>query len=340
LLALDEVCSLKLVQYVMAALNCFTLIIFYNILRILECRGTFLLAGTAVFAFHPSNIYFASKINNDNTMMFFYVLSFFFLVKWMDRPDSGNIILLAVCTSLAVLTKKSAVMIFVPIGAVFLSNLFKNRVKYLKYIRQYTVFGLIVLPLSSLHTIRNYILFNQSFSYVPSFGQGFKPNLFNLVYLPLGNMLKNPFNNGGLQGGEYFLEFLLKSSLFGEWAYPGLEGLATALLLLASASFIIMAVCILRSKKDEIIKFEYLMLLNLVVPFILEVKFRTDFPVACSQDFRYITPVLISVAYYLGKAAGRVSLQGNAILRYAVSGVIAAFCVLSAVFVLMLRNYS
>jgi len=321
-------------------------------------------------------------------MMFFYTLAFYCMVKWTVKPSSGNVLLLAIATSLAMLTKKSAIMLFVPIAAVFLKELLENRSNPAKYIRQYSIFGLTAIPLSMWHNIRNYVLFRQSFSHVPSLGRGFEPTFFNLVYFPLDNVLKNPFNNGGLQGGEYFLEFLLKSSLFGEWPYPGLETIAYLLLFLAAANFLIMVVCIFRSKSRDFIAFEYIMLLNMAVPFLMLVKFRTDFPVACSQDFRYIAPVLISVSYYLGKATGNPGTgikanknnpeemgqkqsTGSGILhkvaigtssgllekvpiltdpyrlqaavikvnKYAASFFIAAFCIVSVIFVLCLGNY-
>lgn len=85
--------------------------------------------------------------------------------------------------------------------------------------------------------------------------------------------------------------------------------------------------------------FGYLFLLNMAVPIILEMKFRMDFPVACSQDFRYIAPVLISAGYILGKGVETSGTAGRKALKFTAFSTIAVFCVLSIAFVLSLGYY-
>lgn len=340
LFTLDEFFALKLVQLVMAVLNSLTLIFFYKTLRELKVSGTTAITAVSVFAFHPTNIYFASRINNDNTMLFFYAVAFYYLIKWLNKNTFKNIVMLALFLSLAILTKKSAVMLAFPAAAAFLATLARNRGRFKAYLKQFMAFGLVSIPLSVSHQLRNFILFGQSFGYVPSFGVGFIPSTYNLLYLPVDRLLKDPFNNGGIEGGEFFLEFLLKSSLFGEWRYPGLEDLATILILLSVANVVILLTYIFMLKKEDIGGYEFIFLINLAVPFILAAKFRTDFPVACSQDFRYIAPVLISAGYFLGKAVEKVMASSLVVIKCAVTLSIAAFCILSTVFVLSLGHFN
>jgi hypothetical protein len=153
-------------------------------------------------------------------------------------------------------------------------------------------------------------------------------------------LLKDPFNNGGLKGGQFFLEFLLKSSLFGEWNYPGLESLAVNMLVLTIIIIIIILAYFLFSGVDITKNYGYIFLLNIIIPFLLEMKFRTDLPVACSQDFRYIAPVLISTAYFLGKAVSHFSKPQFRFLKYPINISILAFCTLSAIFLLSLGYYN
>ncbi|MGI6779035.1 MAG: ArnT family glycosyltransferase [Acetivibrionales bacterium] len=346
LLVSNEFLELKLVQAVTAILNIFTLITFYRMLKILKCSKGVILAGVSIFAFHPTNIYFSSRINNDNTMFFFYILAFYFLLRWINEKSLKNMVLLAVFSSLAVMAKLSGVMLIPVIASAFALSLANSFGDYKKYLKQFMVFCWIYLPLSLSYQIRNYFMFDQDFGYVPSFGRGFEPDFFNLVYIPVGNIIRNPFNNGGIEGGEFFLEFLLKSSLFGEWEFPGLESLALMLIILSVLNLIILFIYIILSRKRILYNHGYLFVLNLIIPFILAAKFRTDYPVACSQDFRYIAPVLISVSYFLGKAAGGHTAAGNSlkanayVFRYITSGSVAAFCIASSVFVLMLSAYS
>jgi len=352
--------SLKCMQFAMLALNCLTLWYVYKILKITKCNGAVLLAGIVVFAFHPSNIYFASKINNDNTMLFFYTAAFYYLLKWLHHKSIKNIVLISVFASLAVLTKKSGLLLAPVIFAVFAKEFFQNifskdffqnisskeffknikdRKYYIKfYIKQYCIFLLIFIPLSMSHTVRNYLMFGQKFGYVPSFGKGFEPTIYNLLYIPFENFLKNPFNNGGLFGGEYFIEFLFKSSLFGEWRYPGLENLGIILSIAAFAVTIVFLIYLFLLEKSDIFPYGYIFILNFLMPLAAEIKFRFDFPVACSQDFRYIIPVLVSVSYFLGHAVKRASMGRYVVIKYFVISSIAAFCFLSALFIMALAT--
>lgn len=335
----SEFLQLKLIQVLMATLNSLTLILFYKIIKRLDLGTAVTLTGVSIFAFHPTNVYFASKLNNDNTMMFFYVLAFYYLIKWLQEKSAKDVVLLALFTSLAILTKKSAVMLLIPIAAAFLVEFVKHISSCKLYIKQFTTFSLIALPLSVAHQLRNYILFNQDLGYVPSMGRGFDPTIYNLLYLPVGNIISSPFNNGGLKGGEFFPEFLFKSSLFGEWKYPGLEIPALLLVMAAAAVLIVLAVYLLTMKKEDLGSYGYIFLLNLIVPILIEVKFRTDFPVACSQDFRYVAPILVSIGYFLGKAYKKASDSKHRALKPAVIFPITAFCLLSSIFVTSLGRF-
>jgi hypothetical protein len=192
----NEFLQLKLIQLVMTLFSCLSLILVFKLLRQLNIDGHAVAAGTAVFAFHPSNIYFASRLNNDNTMLFFYIAGLYYLFKWSKDKKLKNILLLSAFISIAVLTKKNALMLLLPVAAVFAAALTADRKQRRSYFRQFTVFAAMTVPLALSHQLRNYILFGQDFGYVPSLGKGFTPTTFNLLYLPVGNMLKSPFNDG------------------------------------------------------------------------------------------------------------------------------------------------
>ncbi|MCX7747722.1 MAG: glycosyltransferase family 39 protein [Clostridia bacterium] len=337
----NEFMQIKYVQLASTFLNSLTLVFIYKLLKQLKLSQAAILAGTAFFAFHPTNVFFSSKINNDNTMFFFYTAAFYFLFKWMDKKTTKNTVFLSLFTALAVLSKISAVMLLVPISVVFAVHFFRNLANYKSYMKQFSVFILIFIPLSMSYPLRNYLLFQQKLGYVPSLGKGFEPNLYNLFYLPVENLFIHPFNNGGLRGGAYFTEFLLKSSLFGEWAYPGLEILGVLLIILTLLLIAIFLIRLFGLRKEGIKPYGYIFLLNLLVPLILAVKFRTDFPVACSQDFRYVAPILISMAYFLGTLADKNTMYSrNMLLRNIALGALGIFNLLSIIFLLSLGYYN
>ncbi len=336
----NESIQIKLIQFVMVLLSSLTLVIFYGILKEMKCGNVVILTGVAFFAFHPNNIYFSSRINNDNTMLFFYTLAIYFLVKWVNNKSIKNIVLLSITSALAVLAKLSGIMLAPVIVYAFIMVSVKNRSSLKIFINQFAVFVLIYVPMSMSYQMRNYILFNQQLVYVPDLGQGFRPTFFNLLYIPVNEMVDNPFNKGGLVGGEFFMEFFLKSSLFGEWYYTGLEKVAVILIFLAAVLGLVVLICLLLVNKKGTGNFGGIFILNLIIPILLEMKLRTDLPIACSQDFRYAAPVLLSAAIFLGEAVRLLKNSRFKLLAYPVIGCIAAFCVTSAVFVLSLGYYN
>lgn len=335
----DQFLQIKCIQALMALLNSLTLICFGKIMKEMGCSGAAVLAGVSVFAFHPANIYFASRINNDNTLMFFYTLTFFFLIRWLNNSTTGNLLLMTLFSSMAALTKLSGIMLLPLAGAAFAAAALRNRNRLKLYAKQFALFCFLYFPLSFSYQIRNFVLFGQDFGYVPSYGQGFTPTFYNLICLPVSGFLASPFNNGGIDGGEFFLEYLIKSSLFGEWKYPGLEKPALVLIILAFLIFIIPAVYVFRHKAAILGSNERIFLLNLAVPLALAAKFRTDLPVACSQDFRYVAPILITLAYFTGKAAGEAYGLKKRTAAIFIAGIIGGFCMLSSIFVILLGNF-
>lgn len=335
-----EFFQLKAIQLTMVLFSSLTLVFFYKILKELKCSDTAILAGVALFAFHPTNIYFSSRINNDNVLLFFYTLAFYFLIRWINSNAMKDIVLLSLGAALAMLTKFSGIMLVPLIAAAFAAALFRNRSRYMVLLRQYAVFGFIYIPLSMSYQLRNYILFHQGFGYVPSLGRGFTPTLYNLLSIPWSHMIAYPFNNGGLNGGEFFVEFLLKSSLFGEWPFPGLERLALVMLFLAMALAVILLAYILWMNKQLLKGHRLIFLLNLVIPILLMMKLRTDLPIACAQDFRYAAPVLISASFFIGEAVSLLNTSRLKFLKYLVIACLVSFCTLSSVFVLFLGYYN
>lgn len=330
--------QLKAIQLAMVLLSSLTLLLFYKILRELNCSCAATLTAVCLFAFHPTNIYFSSRINNDNTLLFFYTLSFYFLIKWFKSNSPRDMVLLSLSAAFAVLTKFSGILLVPLIAAAFIMTILKNRDRRMKVFRQYAFFGMIFLPLSMSYPFRNYILFNQPFGYVPFLGKGFTPTFRNLLYLPVGNIAKNPFNNGGLAGGEYFMEFFLKSSLFGEWQSPGLERLATAMLLLVAVLAILIAGYLAINLKSILKDIRLLLVLNLVIPILLEMKFRMDLPTACSQDFRYAAPILLSVSFFLGETVERLNSLKSGMPKRLAAACLLAFCALSSIFLFSLAD--
>ena len=192
---LDESFRWRLVQIGMVLLSSLALIFFYKTLKLLNLGNVAKTVGVATFAFYPTNIYFAAFLNNDNTLLFFFVVSFYFLIRWLTAHSLKNAIWLAIFTSLGILTKKTAFILLPIILIAILLTWFKDRSNLKKYLKQAMIFLLIAVPGVIFYPLRNYYLFHQGINYTPT-GVVHTPlpsSLSALISLPVENLFLNPF---------------------------------------------------------------------------------------------------------------------------------------------------
>jgi hypothetical protein len=305
MIGLDDYYQWRLVQYMMVIVSCLSLFFALRILRLIASNNRVVIFGTALFSFHPTNILLSAQINNDNVMVFFYILVVYYLIKWFQSKKTRDIVLLAIMVSLAILSKKNAVMVLPVIAIAFIME-FANPNERWKRFRQYMIFTAIALPLSVSHIIRNMLLFNQGLNYspVPPFKE--IPNyIANFLTLPLNTMFQNPFvgfGNWDFMGINY-PEYVLKTSLFGEWDFPwGVVVPALGALVLCLISILISIFYFIRAGFKKFSKIDWLMMANLLIPLAFHIYFRFQLPYFCSEDFRYLAPILISAAYFHGKS--------------------------------------
>ena len=108
------------------------------------------------------------------------------------------------------------------------------------------VFLIILVPIPVIIQIRSYVKFNQSLFFCPEPGlDGYENSLYNLFYFPIKTFLKKPFTGdpfNDVAQNRFFTEYVFKSSIFGEFRYPGLENIGQWLL---AAAFIVTLIIII-----------------------------------------------------------------------------------------------
>jgi hypothetical protein len=316
-LQFTEAESYRLLQFLMLILSAYTLIFFHKTMQELGCSRLATGVAVALFAFYPANIYLASWINNDNTLLFFYMLSFYRLVKWRNRQTFKQLIPLAFAIGLASLTKKDGLLL-IPLAVLTIcyegfkkwradKEAWQQAKSHLLYLKLTIAFLLITLPLSLSFQLRQYLLFNQSLMYVPPAPLRIIPNTWqNLFSFPAADLFRQPFPDNPVNSegtlNDYFLFYLFQTSLFGEWSYPGLE--ISALLLVITALLHLMGLIIYFAVpvQGRFGNAGYVFILNIVLFMAAIFVFRLVSPFVCTQNFRYIVPVLISTAYFTGQA--------------------------------------
>jgi len=288
------------------------------------CRSLFREAGLpkragavalAIVAFHPAFYMLSSRVNNDALMLFFFMTSVLYTIRWYNRPTMNNILLIAVSIGLAMMTKLSGGMAALFTAPVFLTVLVKKwREREAKsVIGQFAVFGAVCAPLGLWYSVRNLVLFGQPLGYVLKFANtsglycGDKSLVSRFLSIPLGQII-NPLYCYSF--GDYNLWlYILKSSLFGEFSFDRNGDVAAVLiisnLVMILASFAAMIYVMARGKemnKFARYGFFWIWLTQMIAFF----AFNLQYPFGCTMDFRYMMPTAIIGAGYIGLALDRI----------------------------------
>lgn len=161
--AMDEILQVLPLFYTTAIL------VFINkIGQQLKCSllGRFIAVGFA--AFLPYSIFMGGAINNDTLTTLFMVLCVYFTLKWYEKPDMKGILIMAVCIGCAMLGKLSGAMIAPGMAVVMLWRAWKDRRRWLTYLRQFVCFGLIAFPMGLGYSVLRWVQYRMPFGYVPA----------------------------------------------------------------------------------------------------------------------------------------------------------------------------
>ncbi len=303
----------------------------YRILRQFDLKGAALYIPTIIIAFHPAFIMFSGSINNDVLSVAFMMGAFLCTVRWYREQSFKDLIKIALCVGLGMMTKLSAALVAPPIAIVFLI-VFIKKIKEqgsaaaVKMIKEFAIFGVICVPLGLWFEIKNYIKFKVPIMYVQEMPKNAtqyigKQEFFRRITDFSSKQIESPFeqwltkNDSGNYVGynEYNpLVALLKNSLFGEYINEGNYGLSILpkSLFLCRMFFwvgvVIAAICfflmvfnisnkcgLTPTEKTLFGSFYALLIINFY-------KMSKDYPFTCTMNFRYITPTVIIGAFFLG----------------------------------------
>lgn len=329
-----------------------TMIVSYKIFRMVRLKGNPLIAAMAIICFHPTFIIFGGSFNNDMLLMLFMMSAIMWGLRWYREPKLGNIVPLAFCIGLGMMTKLSGWMVAPAVAFVFLVILIKNIKKPLKYIGQYALFGVICVPLGVWWQVRNLLKFHVPLTYVPDLGTN------SVMYsgnMPLTERLFS-LGNGQLDYiygsitlvGAPFNEYnptlaLFKTAMFDECAnsindthFPQIHVTGPILFWISVVLFLICFGCFIISmiRKSENIngveRFYFTLLFGVIL--ISYYMFCIAYPLSCSFNIRFCMPLIPLCAMGLAMVLQRSENSKKAIstwLRRGMYALSAAFCCMS-----------
>ena len=260
-------------------------------------RGVFL----GLLATMPGAIMFASRINNDVPTYLFAALCVAFLLHWWKSGSFDSWAGASIMLAMALLTKSSALPLLAPVGLAYLLRREPLRDK----LRNGAVLGgLLAIVLGGTLLVRVFIQGQEEL--VPVWvTSGLHVKNFPAAYytfLPW-EVLEHPFNHNWIDTHrrQFFWEYLLKSSFFGEWEFEYFR--VQALVLLTAAMLLVPAGLygLLRSLRRRSV-IDILMALFLATSLAALATFRFLHPNSSNQELRYVIFVLIPAAYALAVA--------------------------------------
>lgn len=309
-----------------------------------------LIVSASLLIFWPSNIIHSVRIGNDILLYLFYALTVFYLLRWDRDRAPKNLYLSGLFAALSVVTKTNAVLLWGLIGVVLLIDFFRDRFRpsfwkdWLKKCWPLALMFLVCVGLALGGNIAakirnpsaNLLVGNVAGSY-GDLAVGNQPH--NYLYFDLKTYLTEPFTSAWSDnlGRQYYWNYLFKTALVGEFDYP--HPLTKALAEILSALFLAMLAfglsgLFMMDRKNKAL--HRVQLLNFLILAVAGVVFRISIPASCSNDFRYILPVLIPFAFLYVYSAQAIRARGWKRLASFGLFLAAFFCAVSAAFVFSL----
>ena len=330
-LGLPATAGLQSFSLLLSVLTAFFGMLFLR--KILE--GWPLIIASSLWIFWPLMIMVTPRIGNDSMFYLMHVLCMWAGMSYVKDGRGKNLILALVATALALWTKSTGAVTLGLFFVFMLSGYFVNK-RFQKpsksEIVAWAMFVIIAVTfvlrrIMGAELVGNADVLNRSMR-VPNFA-------FNYLYFDLRNFLEYPFTSGwdSAMGRDFFWNYALKSSMFGEWSMlPTANGRFWATMM--SVFLLGLIVFAIRGFWKTRLGLAHWILLLQGVAFIAALMaLRIKYPFACSNDFRYILPVLLSFAPFV--AMGVTLKESSTSWKVCGYITVAAFIVSSAVLYIM-----
>lgn len=311
--------AMEYVQLANMIFACITIFYGFRILKKIQIKGLPLIIGTIYLTFCPAFYIIGTELNNDCLMTMFVVIAIYAMLNWIENHSLHNIIKVAVCVALGMLSKTSGVLIAPAIAAVFLYCFIKEKEDRKQLFIQYFIFGCICIPLGLSWVIRQNILFGVPFSYVLRMSNDSPqylgmcswierigiPSKYQLSCISIDFARPRDFANiwGSTILTSNFDEGLLHINaiyqIFLCWAMTILKYIIIAVLLFC---------CIkLAFNTQSRVEHKLLILIGMAVLLGSYVRFAFEYPFICTMNIRYITICGLLMISAMGLELGTVN---------------------------------
>jgi len=256
----------------------------------------------------PGFVLAAPRINNDSLFYFGALFCMFFAQRYWQTHKNSYVLLASAGVATALAAKSNGLVIFGTWAIIYiLGSLRFGKINSLRTLFLSISMIAVSIGFSNYRTAID-VFEGKKSEFVGNI-DGLDKALIvnntagNYLYFDLRDYMLVPYANSRNDAGgrQYFWNFALKTSLFGEfnlWDSPTGRVLAIILSVLALLIFGLALWGIIHIQVKE-----YPSLLFVVFLFVALIYLRISYPYACSNDFRYIMPVLFPLAYFSMRGA-------------------------------------
>lgn len=254
-----------------------------------------LIAGL-LWSVWPSFLLASPRVGNDILLYAFYAVSLWGVLNYLKTSKGQFLITAVVAATLAYWTKTSGAIAFAAIGVAvlvhFVPRVFTAKPRKLEWVSigLLVVFGGWIAFLTLTNSVVANAAGNDNTVLVTN-----SPG--NFLYFDLQKFLTNPYIDPWHDelGRQYFWNYLAKTSLFGEFTLLNTDA-GKWFACLASFCFVILVgftmAGLWRKKWNRV---DVVLVTQMLAFFVSMIALRLKYPFSCSNDFRYIVPVLLSV---------------------------------------------
>lgn len=269
-------------------------IIFWRLIKKIEINDKVALWCFIFYGFFPTLSIFSGLVNND-AMTYFLMLSIVYLAFcWYEKGDWKNTFLIMLCLLLGGMIKFSALMVVAGLGVLILYKLLNNKKDYKHILSQSFVIGMGAI----LGFLWGFFLLYYNIPLVPPPNNniyqdmsllGITDRLFSLdtLFVPFVNV------RAGILENNVWLS-LIKTSLFGEWAWNNI--VCAYVMYVIGIIFVIISVVsffsLLKIKLGKDFAFNLFVVILIFAVIISWIGFWLEYQYFSSTEYRYVAILL------------------------------------------------
>lgn len=270
-------------------------------------KGAPLFAATMVWALWPMLIMSATRIGNDQLFYLLHIVCLWGALKYVGTHKGKFILVSAVATLLGMWTKSTAVISLGVCGLAFVLGYVYSRDRLLPSKTELAAVVVLALTVAGI-LVKMFVGDGGLVSNAGSLHGGLKVgnDFINYLYVDVQQLLAQPFTSAWKDelGRQYFINYAMKTSLFGEFTLLH-ERFGVGVAEVVNVSFLLLLPYCVRGFWSNRMSKRTLLLFVQGVAFILALAFlRYQYPFACSNDFRYIMPSLLTLIPFAGMGLG------------------------------------